>query len=451
MNLGLSAMLSGLALILSSSVIFAQAPSRINYQAVARDASTGQELSNQQVFVVIRILNGGPSGDPVYEESHSGIQTNEFGLLNLQIGGGDVTEGSFASIPWQSGNIWFELEIDSGGGLESMGAMQFVSVPYSLYAENTGNTDDADADPQNELITAATFDPETQTISISEADGSTTEVSLENLSVDDGDSDPTNELIDPESGLQLLGTNLQITENDITYTVNLDALIDDADADPENELIDDNGLFLTDDTLLTIIEGGVSHQLNLGDLQDDDDWELSNNNLFTQDRNVGIGTALPQGRLDIQETDPETVKLRVGSEEDVILYGKGDRIGLHTEAPLSSTHFSKSIGYDYTLVTNESNSGYTATENDYMIVVRLIPAGSSEFTVSLPPADQCEGRVYLIRKTGNALGPAEVLIDTGEFPVDFLSPDLELDEPNAETAVLLSLGADGWTRILRDN
>jgi len=35
-----------------------------------------------------------------------------------------------------------------------MGTTQLISVPYALYAENTANTDDADADPTNELNTS---------------------------------------------------------------------------------------------------------------------------------------------------------------------------------------------------------------------------------------------------------------------------------------------------------
>jgi len=451
MRFSRSAILCGLAAFFLCAIAFSQVPELINYQAVARDANSGQELSNQQVFAVIRIRDGGPSGSIVYEESHSGIQTNEFGLLNLMIGGGDVTEGSFSSIPWASGNLWFELELDSGEGLQSLGSMQFLSVPYALYAESSGNTDDDDPDPQNELINDASYNPETNTISINQADGSTVEIDLAELLVDDGDPDPTNELIDSDSGLQLNGTTLQITEAGITYSVNLDALVEDDDADPENELIDDNGLTLIDDTILAISEAGVVHEVNLSNLQDDDDWEYDSETVFNTDKRVGVGTSDPEALMEVLQENDDEATLKVGSGDEVLLYGKGDRLGVHTDQPQSSTQFGKSIGYEYNLVTNLANSGYTATEEDHLIVVRLIPGGEEEFTVTLPPADECDGRVYIIRKTGSAPGFGEVLIDTGEFPVDFLSPDVELDEPSAETAVMLSLGANGWSRILREN
>ena len=497
MNLSYTPVLIGLALLLSISEVRSQTPERINYQAVARDSESGQELSNQQVFVLIRILQGGPNGILAYEESHSGIQTNEFGLLNLQIGGGDVSEGSFSDIPWAEGNVWMTLEIDAGEGLQNMGAMQFVSVPYALYAENAGNTDDEDTDPTNELINSATYnaeenqieiqesdnppviipleafntddddsdptnelivsgtyDPELNSINLEQADGSTVEIALDALVVDDGDSDPENELIDPDQGLQLIGnTTLQITEAGIAYSVNLDALIEDDDPDPENELIEDGTFVLTNDTILSITEAGEVHEVNLSALQDDDDWNISTDgeSLFTSERKVGVGVTSPSAKLEIVEENENTAAIKVGNGENALIYGKNQQLGFHTEAPNSSTEFSKSVGYDFTLVTNESNTGYIASENDNIIIVRLVATGESIYTVVLPPADECEGRMYTIRKTGASPGFGEVLIDTGEFPVDFLSPDIELDEPNAETAVRLFLGSDGWTRILREN
>ncbi len=86
-----------------------------------------------------------------------------------------------------------------------------------------------------------------------------------------------------------------------------------------------------------------------------------------------------------------------------------------------------------------------------MIVINFVLAGSMDFGIFLPPANVCEGRVYIIRKTGVSAAFGDVTIDTGIFLVDFFTPNLVLDEFSAETAVMLSLGNDGWTRILRDN
>lgn len=78
--------------------LFAQAPQKINYQAVARNAS-GIPLINQNIGVRISILDGSVSGTAVYVETHS-ITTNNLGLFNLAIGGGTPQTGTFNIIDW---------------------------------------------------------------------------------------------------------------------------------------------------------------------------------------------------------------------------------------------------------------------------------------------------------------------------------------------------------------
>jgi hypothetical protein len=513
----------------------AQSPEGINYQAALRDSDSGEALKNEMVFIIIRIRDGGPSGTVVFSESHSGILTNDFGLINLVIGGGDATEGSFASIPWSSGNIWYEIEVDSGSGLESLGSSQFLSVPFALFAGNAEqsldndptnelidsalfdaetqsividesgnlvnvqleglNVDDADADATNELITSAIYDSDDNAIILIQADGSELTISLDGLNISDADSDPTNELIDPEEGLQLIGTNLVITEAGISYSVNLDVLVEDADsdptnelidpeeglqligtnlviteagisysvnldvlvededADPTNELIDDEAFTLTNDTILTLSEAGIEHSINLASLRDDGDWKVDEeeNTVYNEDQRIGVGTNSPSARLDIVESTSSEVALSVVSGDEPLLHAENERLGIGTTSPLSTVQFGGSVGYDVTLLISDETDNYAASIDDHMIVINFVLGGNLDFGIFLPPANVCEGRVYIIRKTGAFAAFGEITIDTGIFLVDFFTPDLVLNENGVETAVLLSLGIDGWTRILRDN
>lgn len=116
----------------------AQSPQGINYQAVARDAA-GAELVNQPIGVQVTIHQSTASGTIVFSEIHS-VSTNPFGLFTLVIGGTDTT--NFAGINWASGPYFLEILIDPSGGTSnfiSMGATQFLSVPYALYAKVSGN------------------------------------------------------------------------------------------------------------------------------------------------------------------------------------------------------------------------------------------------------------------------------------------------------------------------
>lgn len=66
---------------------YAQVPQQVNYQAVARNAS-GSVLANQTVTVKFIIHDATPTGSIVYEEIHSGLSTNQFGLFTTAIGTG---------------------------------------------------------------------------------------------------------------------------------------------------------------------------------------------------------------------------------------------------------------------------------------------------------------------------------------------------------------------------
>ena len=125
--------------VLSVASLTAQSPERFSYQAVVRDAS-GQLLSNTDIHVLVTLLQQSSSGDIVYEELHN-VTTNVNGLMTLEIGGGNVLSGSFASIEWSDGPYFLKTEIDpnASGTFTITSVQQLLSVPYALYAKNAEN------------------------------------------------------------------------------------------------------------------------------------------------------------------------------------------------------------------------------------------------------------------------------------------------------------------------
>lgn len=115
-------------------VMQAQAPQKMNYQAVVRNAS-GQPVANgTQVALRFTIHNGTTNGPVVYTE----IQTataNQFGLVVVEIGA--VT--SLAIVNWGSGEKHLQVEADVTGGTNyvDMGTSQLLSVPFALYSANS--------------------------------------------------------------------------------------------------------------------------------------------------------------------------------------------------------------------------------------------------------------------------------------------------------------------------
>ncbi len=110
----------------------AQPPQAFRYQAIARDAS-GNPMGNAtlKVHPIIRDLTA--TGIIFYAETHT-VTTNTFGLFNLAIGRGAVTNGDFELIDWGSGAKFIEVEIDFGAGYISLGSSELLSVPYALFA-----------------------------------------------------------------------------------------------------------------------------------------------------------------------------------------------------------------------------------------------------------------------------------------------------------------------------
>jgi len=110
-----------------------QAPVGFNYQAIARNAQ-GQLLTNTQVSFQIAILKSSISGPSVYTETFS-PSTNNFGLVNLNIGSGKLVSGSFADIDWGADTYYIKVWLNGA----EMGVSQLLSVPYALYAKNVEN------------------------------------------------------------------------------------------------------------------------------------------------------------------------------------------------------------------------------------------------------------------------------------------------------------------------
>lgn len=471
-------------LLSSADWLHSQTPQIINYQAVARDGDSGGELVNQSVEVLFKILNNGPGGDIVYQETHSS-QTNAFGLVNLQIGGGDVDFGSMEDIDWGVGQKWLVVEMDLGEGFEEVSSSRFISVPYALHAEVAGtavDVDDADPDPTNELIdTLVLTNTLLQTYEGGFPDGHVNSVDLSSL-IDDADSDPTNELIDT---LLLINNVLHTYEGGFPdghlNTIDLSELINDADSDPTNELIDPDNTQLID-TLLYISEGGITHIINLADLANYGPWQVGNGTVFNTDAYIGIGTAEPEHKLEVlnNSTNAEDsvtvfaqsqnsvvtsygVAARVeGASENRAIYGdapgnsgvrwagyfdRGDvyvsnKLAVNEANPHSRVHTNGSVAGSVRFELS-TNGNIELQDEDYMLIVDV---SNGQGSVTLPPATTCEGRIYYIKRTYDTptnntlqIGPtAGDNIDGTAFPILLSSTSAR------ESRMLVSAGVNGW-------
>lgn len=132
-------------MLLCGGLSYAQAPQGMSFQAVARDGQ-GNALSEKTVAIKVEVLQGSASGTVVYGETHR-LVTAKNGVVNLQIGQGTVTGGTFAGIDWSRSPYFLRISMDTNGGTsyKEVATQQMLSVPYALYAERVGNCNDGTA------------------------------------------------------------------------------------------------------------------------------------------------------------------------------------------------------------------------------------------------------------------------------------------------------------------
>jgi hypothetical protein len=121
----------------------AQAPNKMSYQAIIRNASNVL-VANTNVGIKISILQTTATGTAIFVERHTPT-TNTNGLATIEIGGGILISGNFASINWANGPFFIKTETDPTGGINYTisGTSQLLSVPFAMYAASSGTTTNA--------------------------------------------------------------------------------------------------------------------------------------------------------------------------------------------------------------------------------------------------------------------------------------------------------------------
>lgn len=321
---------------------WAQTPQAFKYQAVVRN-STGQVWANKLVNLKVSLLLNDPFGSTVYSETHQKA-TNEFGLININVGEGTVEQGTFNNIDWGAGTYYVKTEVDLNGGtsFEFIGTTQLLSVPYALYAEKSANSiNDNDGDPANEL----------QNLSVSGHDLTISNGNTVTLpdNVNDADADPANEI----QTLAVNGHTLTISgANSITLPDN----VDDADANPTNEI---QALSISNDTLYLSNGGSVY----LGYLLDNtDNQTLSMPDQYTIQISNGNSVTLSAGMADL-DADPVNELQFLSLSNDTLYLSQGNYVVIPKsldDDPLNEIQALSRTGNDVIL----SNGGGTVNIED---------------------------------------------------------------------------------------
>ena len=118
----------------------AQAPQGFNYQATVRNSS-GDLIINTNVYFKFNVIQGSQTAVPIFTETHY-VPTDDLGQVNLIIGQGTADTGTFSEVNWSLGSYYLGIELSTNGtnNYVAMGTTQLLSVPYALYAANSGNS-----------------------------------------------------------------------------------------------------------------------------------------------------------------------------------------------------------------------------------------------------------------------------------------------------------------------
>jgi hypothetical protein len=211
----------------STLLAHAQNPG-IPYQATLLAPETQLPGANSGIIplkntdVCLRFTFKNASGTE-YQETQTAT-TSEFGRIDLVIGYGTPTLGSFNGINWDGNQKTMEVDIDYRGlcaNFEPLAINEFQYVPYAFFALNAGGG--------STTTISTTTDP-------SIPGNLTINGNPLTINVDDNDNDPTNEIELPATA----ALNQVLTWDGSAWVARNNPV--DADSDPANEIQDLEGV-----------------------------------------------------------------------------------------------------------------------------------------------------------------------------------------------------------------
>lgn len=119
--------------ILLCSIIFAYSPKGLTYESFAVNGE-GNAIGKKRMILQVSILDGAPDGTLLYRETQE-VDTNDSGKFTIEIGNGDVVQGSFNVINWMGRRKWLKTEIDTNGNgnFFTLGNEPFIRKTNPVY------------------------------------------------------------------------------------------------------------------------------------------------------------------------------------------------------------------------------------------------------------------------------------------------------------------------------
>ncbi|MFZ4542599.1 MAG: hypothetical protein ACOYOA_01010 [Saprospiraceae bacterium] len=121
--------------------LFAQSfPEAFSYQTVVRK-SDGSLILNKKVGLHIGIVEDSITGQVAFSENHF-VNTNSFGMVEVEIGRGQSDNGRFSDVEWGKKRHFLRIGFSEDASLNFnyMGTSELLSAPYAQFAKHSGDT-----------------------------------------------------------------------------------------------------------------------------------------------------------------------------------------------------------------------------------------------------------------------------------------------------------------------